>query len=191
MHSSRQYFRSLYPSLNFTSSFLIVRGPNPGAPAPPRMHAGMHLRAQRTTASPLDPEVSLESGAEVDVVEVEVDDVDVRASSSPLEFALSSGAERDVGKSVALARARIAMLGALEACSNACGGGGAERKRGCGGGRESNIDLSLSFTLLDFCVEFFLSFCFSFEEKTEKAELHFYFLSRSPPRQICFSSENV
>jgi len=162
-HASRQYLRSRYPSLNCTSSFRTDKGPNPGAPSPPRMHAGMHFRVHRTTASPLEPEVSLERG------EGEVD-VDVEASASA-SFPRSSGAaERDVGKSVALDRARIVVNRdgeAVDACS--CGGKGAGRE--CGGAKKSIVR---SLPRSKMC---FVSFIF-FEQRRRERELPSSSLSR-------------
>ena len=61
VHSVKQYFRSLKPSLKMTSSFLSVIGPNPGAPSPPRMHAGMHFRVHPWISLPLAPFINFPS----------------------------------------------------------------------------------------------------------------------------------
>ena len=61
VHSVKQYFRSLKPSLKTTSSFLSVIGPNPGAPSPPRMHAGMHFRVHPWISLPLAPFINFPS----------------------------------------------------------------------------------------------------------------------------------
>ena len=60
VHSLKHVLLSLKPSAKTTGSFLSVAGPNPGAPAPPRTHPGMHFLKQLDTAGPSGPDVSSE-----------------------------------------------------------------------------------------------------------------------------------